>query len=396
MNPIKLRIKYDAQDGYLYGGRLFLICNDGAIKSVPLWKVISSNLNSSTTQFHLFELAFNRNNWLNNNQAKTILGIEGLRNQLKKEWDKFSKIEFHFTINEEDLTLLSKVKRMPVFDFKLYGMRMFLGDRTGLYEAGVSINGDSDVRMNESLERVLDSRTTGITGKSGSLMISSNSDGLFHGRFNQIDKRVKIYKKPVKPVSLRTGWTGYDVINYETQRDFNYLKNDYAKDEKRRYLYSSGDEGSKKIRINKIAEETIPMDELFSNIEIDLNDIIYSFNSTKSCFFFLKDGRFVNSYWNKYYGQNKNIKLRSVLHDLPKNNGSKKINKPISSHIVPNGCVIEFIDKVILIHDKKKIILEDSGVTSIRTFPASIRYRNLISIFDGEGISIHSIPPFEE
>lgn len=393
MKPIRLYVKYKAQDGYLYGGRLFLICNDGAIKSIPLWKLISSNLEPLTSEYNLFKLAFDRNNWLSNNQASSIFGIKGLKNYFEKEWKKCAKIDYQFEINEEDLTVLSKVNKMPVFDFRLYGMRMFIGDRTGLYEAGVSIKGDTDVSLNESIERVLDSRTTGITAKSGSLMISSNSDGLFHGTFNQINERVNVYDKPVKPVSLRTGWTGYDVINYETQKEFDYLKNIYEKDDERKYLYSSGDEGSKKIRIKKIADETVPMDDLISNMKLDSEDIIYSFNSTKSCFFFLKDGRFVNSYWNKYYGQEKNIKLRSTLHDLPRNNGSKKVNKPISSHIVPNGCVIEFFDKVVLIQDKEKVILENNGVTSIRTYPSSIRYRNLISIFDGEGISIHSIAP---
>lgn len=395
MKPIRIHIKYEAQDGYLYGGRLFLICNDGAIKSIPLWKIITSNLESSTNEYNLFKLAFDRNNWLSNSQARAFWGIKGLKNQLLKEWNKLSKIDYQFTINEEDLKVLSEVKRMPVFDFRFYGMRMFIGDRSGLYEAGISLNGDSEIYLNESVERVLDSRTTGITAKSGSLMISSNSDGLFHGTFNKINERVKVYNKPVKPVSLRTGWTGYDVINYESQREFKYLKNEYEKDEKRKYLYSSGDEGSQKIRIKKIADETISMGDLFSNTQINLDDIIYTFNSTKSCFLFLKDGRFVNIYWNKYYGVENQIRLRSVLHHLPKNKDRKKVNKPISSHIVPNGCVIEYFDTVVLIQDKKKIILQDNGVTSIRTFPSSIRYRNLISIFDGEGISIHSLFPFQ-
>ncbi|HEY3388778.1 MAG TPA: hypothetical protein VGK38_04345 [Prolixibacteraceae bacterium] len=395
MKPLKIHIKCDAQDGYLYGGRLFLVYNDGAIKSVLLWNIMSHNLNLLSDEYKFFKLAFDRNNWATNRQGKSIFAIKAIQNQFIKEWNKFSNICYSFTIKEEDLTTLTTVKSMPIFDFRLYGMRMFIGNREGLYETGFSIEGLEDIKLNEGLDRVFESRVTNITAKAGSLMISSNSDGLFHGRLNAINKRISVDQTPVQTISLRTGWSGYDVINYQTQRDFDYLKNSVEQDTERRYLFSAGDEDSKKIRIEKIGQESIPMNELFENLTINLDDIIYSFNSSESCFMFLKDGRFGHSYLNKSYGNEKSIKLRSVIHELPNNRYNRKVNKPISSKIVPNGCVVEFFDKVILIQDNEKIVLEDKGVTSIKTYPSSIRYRNLITIFDGNGLSIHSLFPLE-
>lgn len=396
MKPLRIHINYNAQDGYLYGGRLFLVCNDGTIKAGSLWRIISSNITYGSNEYKLFKLAFDRNNWLLNDQANSFLHLEGIKKQFEKEWNKYADIEYNFIIHEEDLKVLTHLDSMPVFDFRLYGMRMFIGNRNGLYDGGIKLKTDYEVELiGNRIEKIFDSRTTGITAKSSSIMISSNSDGLFHGTFNSPSERATVNGKAVKPMSLRTGWTGYDIINYESQKDFNYLKNSYELAEERGFIYAKDDENSKKIKITKIAEETIDMEDLFSNVDLDLKNIIYAFNSADSSFLFLKDGRFIRTSLKRTSRISTDIRLSAALQELPSNKINKKISKPISSSIVPNGCVIEFFDSIALIQYNKKIILEDYGATSIRTFPASIRYKNLICIFDGAGVSIHSVFPYK-
>lgn len=395
MNPLKINIRCKAHDGYLYGGRLFLICNDGAIKSIPLWKIISDNLEYLSSEYHLFKLAFDRNNWSTNRQAESIFRISSLNKQFKKEWNSFSNVVYDFSINEDYLTTLDTIEKMPIFDFRIYGMRMFLGNRDGLYESGFSINGSDKISLNEGLDRVIDSRVTNISAKAGSLMLSSNSDGLFHGQLWSINERLKVKKRAVQEHSLRSGWSGYDLINYTAQNSFDYLKTSYERNLDRKFLFSAGDEDSQKIWIDKIGDESISMAEVFENTGIDLNDIVYTFNSSESCFMFLKNGSFIHSYLNKNHNNDGDVKLRARIHDLPKNKESNTVNKPISTKIVPNGCVIEYFDKVILIQNNRKILLEDKGITSIKTYPSSIRYRNLITIFDGDSLSIHSLFPFD-
>jgi len=395
MNPLRINIKYKAHDGYLYGGRLFLICNDGAIKSISLWSIISDNLEYLSPEYYLFKLAFDRNNWSTNNQAKSIFSIATLAKQFKGEWNRFSNITYDFAINEDDLTTLDTIGKTPVFDFRIYGMRMFLGNRDGLYESGFSINGNDEIRLNEGLDKVIDSRVTNITAKAGSLMLSSNSDGLFHGQLWSINERLNVKPKAVQEHSIRTGWSGYDLINYTAQNSFDYLKNSYERNSERKFLYSADDEDSQKIWIDKVGDESVPMSEIFENTGIELNDIIYSFNTSKSFFMFLKNGSFIHSYLNKNYKNEGDIKLRSKIHDLPKNKERNTVNKPISTKIVPNGCVVEYFDKVILIQNSKKILLENKGITSIKTYPSSIRYRNLITMFDGENLSIYSLFPLD-
>jgi hypothetical protein len=82
---------------------------------------------------------------------------------------------------------------------------------------------------------------------------------------------------------------------------------------------------------------------------------------------------------------------------LPNLEKTKKLlTRPISSSIVPKGCVIEYYDKVVLYHNAKAKIIENSPSINVRSYLSSIRYRNLITITKEEEISIHSIYPFDE
>src|ERR1700744_1481583 len=180
MKTIRIYLEGNFQDGYLYGGQLFLIQNDGQLKAAPLWDIISKNLDSRSDEYNFFRFIFSQNNWLKNEQSMAFLGIPGFRENFDKLWNRFSKIQYSFNVDDQDcLKCLQQLDSTPTFDMTIYGMRMFIGNRNGLYESGFSISNTNEVRLNEPLQRVFDSRTTNISAKSGSVMISSNSDGLF-------------------------------------------------------------------------------------------------------------------------------------------------------------------------------------------------------------------------
>lgn len=395
MKTLKINIKGKFQDGYLYGGQLFLVENSGEIKAINLWTVISQNLKYNSDEYHFFKLVFTQNNWLSNGQASNFLGISKFKKDFKLIWETYSKNEYIFYIPESKELLLGKIENTPIFDFHLYGMRMYAGNREGLYEAPISINDQNFVSLNNSIQRVFDARTTQISAKSGSIIVSSNTEGLFHGQLKDYNSHVTIKEKPISAKSIRTSWSGFDLINYETHHNFNYLKSEYSSTEERNYLYSKEDESSRKISIDLIGEKSYPLKELISGFKFEESEIIYSFNSSDSCYFFLKNGEFFHTYFRK---NNKidDVRLSSRIYKLP--NGEKKNNiavKPISAKSIYNGSIIEYYDKVLLIKNNKKTILENKPVTAIKTFPSSLRYKNVIAIFDGEGVSIHSIFPFE-
>lgn len=396
MKTIRIYLPGDFQDGYLYGGQLFVVQNDGAIKSVALWDIISQNLRYKSEEYNFFRFVFSQNNWLKNEQATLFLKIPGFKENFDRLWEKFSKANYVFTANADNiLKQLHQLDSVPTFDFKIYAMRMFLGNRNGLYETGFSVSDKNAVRFNGPLERVFDGRATNISTKSGSVMISSNSDGLFHGRLTGIGERLTVKETPVSAKSLRSAWSGYDVLNYESQNSFDYLKSEYSKTASRQYLYRDENE-SQKISIDNIGTEIYSSHELFNNSKIEEAEILYSFNSSSNCFMFMNDGSLKYLSFKK---ENKDapVRLSSKVFNISGGAVSKQKDiRPISSKIIPSGCVIEYFDRVVLLQNNRRQILENNPVISVNTYANSIRYKNIITIFDGQGLAIHSVYPFEQ
>ena len=393
MKTIRIHIKGDFQDGYIYGGQLFLIENNGNINCVTLWDVISKNLNHDSDEYSFFKLVFSQNNWLLNEQGSTLLKINEFKESFNKLWKRYSKIEYSFDLETNNQKLLHTLDTTPTLDFKIYGMRMFVGNRNGLYEAGFSIDDSNNVSLNEGISRVFDAKVTNLSAKSGSVMISSNYDGLYHGQMIGIGERLKVKNQSIYGKSFRSGWSGYDVVNYESQKNLNYLTSEFSRTEDRRYLFKDEAE-TRKISIDVVGKEIYGLNELLGNSKLNEDKIVFSFNSAAYCFFLLDNGNFEAFSFRKDL-RDSPVKLSTKAFQLPKGITNKnKVLRPISSKNVPNGCVIEYFDQVILIHNNERIVLENRPVISIKTYPGSIRYKNIITIFDGDGVAIHSMYPF--
>lgn len=394
MKTIKFSLKVRAIDSYIYGGHLFLILKDGRIAFTELSKVIRKLVDNYSDFNNLIRLSFQRNDYLNNKQGLMILGIGELRNILMKLWERATnEIEFSIDFNIDDFKIISEVPSMPVLDMRLYAMRMYLGCKEGLYEINLNPQDNYHLKPNKP-ELRFDAKITHLSAKSGEVIISANSEGLFHGSFLNEKNKLKVIPIPVAKKSIRTGWSSYDVINYEEHNNFEYFVNDTARIDNN-LIYSRFDEQTERRRITEFGISKYGMSELMAHSNVKVEDISYCFNSSTSGFFFTKDGQFVNINLNKENKQDYYFTSRN--HILPNLEKKKKLLiRPVSSSIVPKGCVIEYFDKVVLYQNGKAKIIENSPSINVRSYPNSIRYRNLISITKDEEISIHSIYPFDE
>ena len=394
MKTIKFSIKVKAIDSYIYGGHLFLILKDGKIVYTEISKVIRKLVYNYPNFENLIRLSFQRNDYLSNRQGLMILGVGELKNLLTKLWERASnEIQFVIEFDLEDYKVISEVPSMPVLDIRLYAMRMYLGCKEGLYE--MNLNPEDNYHINPSKpEKRFDAKVTHLNAKSGEVVISSNSEGLYHGSFLNAKNKLNVNKKPVAKKSIRTGWSSYDVINYEEQNNFEYFVNETAGIEEKP-AYSKFDEHTERRRITEFGKSKYGMSKLLEHSEIKLDDISYCFNSSSSGFFFTKDGRFVNINLNK--DNIKDLYFTSRTHLLPNlDNSVKQLKRPVSTSIVPKGCVVEYFDKVVLYQNSKAKIIETNPSINVRTYPSSIRYRNLISVNRDDEVSIHSIYPFDE
>ena len=342
---------------------------------------------------NLIRLAFQRNDYLSNNQGKMILGISEVKKKFMEVWTEAAEnIIFSINLEEFDYKVIGTVPTMPVLDLKMYAMRLYIGSKEGLYE--INLNSDDRYNLRPSKpDKCFDAKVTCLNAKSGEIIISSNAAGLFHGTFINDADRLKVNEKAVAPRSIRTGWSGYDIINYAEQSNFDYFVNKTEKAAKSP-AYSRFDERTERQRIAEFAISKRPMTELLERSKVKQSDIAYCFNSSSSGFFFLKDGRFVNINLNK---ENNELGFTSRTHELPalypEKGGSLR---PLSTSIIPKGCVVEYIDKVVLYYQGEAQLIEDTPAITVRSFLGSIRYRNLITCTKLNELTLHSIFPFDE
>ncbi|WBX72876.1 hypothetical protein PG913_08155 [Tenacibaculum pacificus] len=394
MKTLKFTLEVDAIESYIYSGHLFLILLNGRIAYSPLSRIIYKLINEYPDFENLIRVSFQRNDYLNNRQAEIFFGIGEMKKSFIDLWKKASEeMEFQIILDENDYTVIDEVPTMPVLDLKMYAMRLYIGSKEGLYE----INLNSDDRYNlepTKPQKRFDAKVTCLNAKSGEIIISSNSNGLFHGTFLNSSNSLKVNEKSVSKKSIRTGWSGYDVINYDKQNDFEYYVNETEKIEDK-LNYSKFDENSERRRITDFGSSKFDLSTLLAYSRIEKEQINYCFNSSTSGFFFMKDGSFVNINLKK--PKDKNLYFVSRNKALPTlKNGNANFLKPLSTSIVPEGCVVEYFDKVVLYQNSKAKIIEESPSINVRTYPSSKRYRNLISVTKEKEITIHSIFPFKE
>ena len=67
------------------------------------------------------------------------------------------------------------------------------------------------------------------------------------------------------------------------------------------------------------------------------------------------------------------------------------IDKPLSSCIVPSGCILEFFDKVVLIQNSQSLSLVNHSVNSVRSYTSSTNYRNIVSVVGDDKVTFCSI-----
>ncbi len=395
MNHLRIFIPADVLDSYVYFGYLFSVFRDGTLRVLSLHKVYETLVSIHPHFEGILRLAILRNDWLDNSQAGAFLNIRRFRKVLEKAWNDFALNGFTIEFDKDNnWQVLCEVPAMPIYDIRLYATRVYLAHRDGVREGRLFFN-NHELRLDGPLARIFDTRTVSISARSGSLMFSADNEGLYCGSLWNEDKTTKVSSRSYAKKSLRTGWSSFDVVNYEKQSYFSYLENEIERRKARRpFRYSEIDEYPEKIEIVRIAVKRYSMDEVLKKVPFNYSDVQYCFNSTTACFFFLKDGRFVRvNFARELHNE---VRLRSKIHDLSFGTQEIVSNNPCSAVAFPLGCVIEYFDRVLLFHDNGVATLEDSPVISVRTFPTSRRFRRQICITREDGIALHTVFPTED
>lgn len=393
MNPVvKFSINVEAIDCYLYGGYLFLVMADGQLLYVSYHKVVNRLKYEYPQYSSLIELIFLHNEYSKGEAAKIIFGVTEIREVVEKIWLKAAK-EIEFELNfkdiQEECKSIGEYSSIPL-DIRLYGYRLFLGCKDGLYESRLNL--EDNYQINPShLEKCYDGKVIGVNANYGSVVISADWDGLLTGEILDFDSKFRLDERhPQCKRSLRTGWMTTDLMNYEGTSEFDYYRNEYLqkKDTEEKHFYSKAKISERKI-IKQFGTEVYGMETLFNKSNIDKEDIVYSFNSSQKGFFVMSDGSILNAtvrangLADSYYISSRSTNFAKFDRDI--------IDKPLSSCIVPSGCILEFFDKVVLIQNSQSLSLVNHSVNSVRSYTSSTNYRNIVSVVDDDKVTFCSI-----
>lgn len=398
MNPLKFSIKAKTVESYLYGGYLFLLMEDGRILYVSYHRLIHM-LSEHYPQFDkLIKLAFLHNEYFKSQAVQLILGIEELQESIRKLWSRASKeilFEIDFDEIEPYCRSMGEWKDIPL-DVYMYDLRMYVANKAGVWEARLNPDFDSKYYpLNPSkFEKCFGTKVVSLNARAGKVVLSADRDGLFYGNALVDNNRINIEEDSNIPIrSLRTGWSDFDLINYESSSDFLYLANETADIEgSSNARFRFGDKLERKEIVN-FATSRFEMGAMMDKANIKKEDVRYTFNSMGRSFFLMDDGSFINIRIKK--SENEPVQYSSVSKAMPTLAGQGARMKPLKSAIVPNGCVVELFDKVVLYQNNAATILEEEPSYNIRTYMGSKNYRDIVTVTKEDAVSFHSVDVFD-
>lgn len=394
-NTVDFKIKANLIDCYLYAGYLFFVMANGRITYVSYHHVIHM-LKEAYPQYEaLIDLIFLHNEYSKSNAGKILFRVQEIKNATRKLWLRASK-EINFTLDFKDIEPscheVGEWQSIPL-DIRMYAMRLFLGCKDGLFESHLNME-EKGYKLNPTrLDKVFDAKVINLNARNGSVVISADNDGLFRGDVFDTDERLIVSDEQVSEKrSVRTSWASVcDLMNYESSNKFEYIRNTSAmlnKQAEKRFRY--GDTSERK-RIIDFGTSVFTMDELMKCVDFKTEEIQYCFNSSKTGFFILEDGSFINV---NFRGENG---LADVYFSSCSNvqNREKTRRKVLSGNLVPNGCVVEYFDSVVLFQNGKSYTLVEKPVNNVRTYIGSNNYRDIVSIITDDEVSFHSVDTFD-
>ena len=391
MSTIRFSINVKALDCYIYAGKLFLILQDGRLICCSYDNVIGHLKHKYPDLKPLITLAFQQCSYLHSDAAKAILGVKEVMDALHKVWDYAANtIDFaiDFTDIENEFMDLGLVPSMPVLDIKMYNKHVYLGCKGGLYEFLYDEIGGFN---GPKIKKGFDEKIVHVDAKFDTVVLSAGSRGLFTGRVPSADT-TKVVEKEVMDKSFRSAWSTYNIMNYDKGNGFTCLVNEVKSldlKDRRRTRY----DGQESYEIVTVGKEQIGMEQLMEPImkkkRINMDDIIYCFNSHQSGYFLTKSGLLYQlnilskSDAAYYYSTN-------ILREYPKVENLKG-GRPVSASILPNGCVIEYFDNVVLYQNNKSSVIETTPSITVRSFVNSYRYKNIVAATKENECTFHSV-----
>lgn len=379
------------QDGFAYRGRLVLFTLEHTLKFVELDRFASGLEAMFPQSIPIPKMLFSRNEWLQNPQLKDLIRNPNIR---KACLEAASHILTPPSFNENSYTEAQwdvEGNFDFLLDLNIYNGRIYLGNENGLFSSDMDWKHTTD--FPPKFEKRRDGTTLSISARFGTINVSSSDIGLYSS-VDEFDvlKLGRTQFVDIAPVSVRSSWCQYQVVNYTGKSGVQIFETEHRKQ-------SFGTTGEKEKEVLSAIDPDksfglahVPILPNKTNLRLrkipwDLID--FSFNLNQAFYLHQKNGPFCVV--KIAYKDRLTPHLKSVSFGR-----EPFTSRILSFHEVDGGVVLETLKTVELLTESGNLVrLHDKPPISIRTYPRSKSYKSLITIVDDDGVHLLSLFPDE-
>lgn len=370
MQALQLFIPGDYEDAFVYMDQILAVGTDRSLLRMNLSELLDDTVPASVRR--LAYLWFERNDLLSSPGTQALLSDQNVRqvveSSLASNADAFL-VEPKWTTSDDYERLLGGA---TVLDLQIYAQRVFVGTTQGMLHANL-INDGYELHFAGVTKRT-DARCVGVSIRYGAVAASCEDDGLLMSfdEFGELELHSDDALEQVATVSQRSAWLGYNIVNY---RDSSHAEGLRAR-------YRTVPERNGRRR-DVVLTDLEADDDLLGPMTEEWDDHVdFVFNAHSQFFIHRVSGHFEvhrRSWWRNRLGT-----VQSAW--------SGELDRPLSVVAAADSLAIETYDAVWLLGDESIRKLYEGELIVLRSFPNSVRYRNLIAIVDSDGMYI--ISPF--
>lgn len=382
MRPLKLSLRCDATDHYVYKGMLYIALSDGGVVSVSLNKIFSvlaEKYKKIEGIKGVLNISFRRNLYWKQYPVECMLSIPEVREGLMQAWNRIVS-EYEFNLDLSDIEPRTILKDIPgeLLDIVIYGNKLYLACLNGMYQYSL------EQPFHTRKAKLFDGKTFNINSGYSSIVMSLGNDGISH--FNPFVEEYVNDRKHVDIKSLFTKWTpAGGLMNYHETNNSIFISN----------RIESNESGAiDRYSIKEFAFQSKNLNELLKKDSLKILEKGCSvFSGIRSQYAYTKSGKLYKGGLRVRDGRMSSIELepeQTSKHNL------KTFGQLISGREVADYPVMEFENAVYLLTKNDLYLLTDEPAVSIHTYPNSSHFRDLVTITTDEYIGLHSIDVISE
>jgi hypothetical protein len=381
MKLLKIFIPGDFEDAFVYMGHLLVLTAEHSLRFYDLGRLVASIEDKREPLGGILTYLFLRNDWLASDQFQTLLKNAALQ-QSVEDIARDAPILFEPSKPAEALELERdlQVGDGPVLDIEIYNQRIYFAAGNGFYHCDLDWSSLSDSDLSAPVKRH-DARSISSNSGYGTVNISCGNEGLFsaYDEFGWSGSSANgtFYKTADR--SVRSLWFARDLMNYSTTTDPVLLESDEE------VVTPRGSERETRV-LTSIGVRKFEFDHLFGEALIREDEqgaeVEFVFNSNNYLFLHTSTGHFLVMGVKRAEGEPPEIRYT-------RSHGIRRA-EILGMRSSRTGVVVETETAILLFHEGNWHTVHKGEVLTVRTFPRSKRYKNLIVVTTEKGVTLLS------